>query len=91
MDALTPEQANFALKVADLVVAKLHLSPPPCYETYTLNDLRTVLACESDSAVYRTLERLRVKPYCPGKYSRRDVENAMAKRSHEARRSAGWT
>lgn len=90
MHTLSSEQSAFAREVADLVVSMLICNPPPRRETYTLSDLRTVLACESDSAVYRSLKVLKIAAYSPGKYRRKDVENQIAKASFHARRAAGY-
>ncbi len=79
-----------AHRVARIVLDRLTYVPLPIKETFTVNDLRDVLACESDSAVYRTLERLRVCAYTPGKYRRRDVLEGIARASFSARQARGW-
>lgn len=85
-----PAMEELAQRTAELVREELAHNPPPPRETYTLADLRVVLACESDSAVYRTLEKLRLRAYAPGKYRVREVNNAMAKASLRERMAAGY-
>lgn len=72
------------------VMELMRYVPPVRRETYTLADLRIVLACDSDSAVYRTLEKLKVRAYAPGKYRVKDVANAMANASVREQKAAGY-
>lgn len=51
-------------------------------------ELMRILDCASYSALYRELAELGVKAYRPGKYRLKDVENALAKKSYEARKGA---
>jgi hypothetical protein len=77
-------------RIAEHLHALLTVQPPAPKETYSVADLHVVLGCDSDSAVYRTLEKLRVRPYAPGKYRVADVKNGMAKAALRARQAAGY-
>ncbi len=85
----TSSRRNRARKIIEQAAAeKRPLSTAE--ETYTLADLRRVLACESESAVYRTLEKIRVRPYAAGKYRVKDVRDGMARAARREAQAAGY-
>lgn len=76
---LSTELEALAQRVATLVAEKLSYTTPN--ETLGIAEVMPLLNCRARSTAYRTLAALQVRAYLPGKYRRRDVENAIARMS----------
>ncbi len=81
---LAPDLEAVAQRTAELVLARMSA---PVGETIGLDGLQTMLGCRSTSATYRAAAALNIRAYLPGKYRRKDVENAIARRSYAARKT----
>ncbi len=79
---LTPREEAIAQRTAELVLARL---PAVQSETIGPEALQVMLDCDSVSATYRRAKALGIRAYLPGKYRRKDVENAIARKSYNAR------
>lgn len=84
---LTAEQEAIARRTAELVLAMLPIGEP-LPESVTPEGAMKMLACESESALYRELADLGVRAYRPGKHRRDDIVHAVALRSQRARQAA---
>jgi hypothetical protein len=75
---------RIAERIAGRVAALLRATTVPDRIAVGIEELQPMLGCNSKSATYRELEKLGVRAYSPGKYRRADVENAVARKSHQA-------
>jgi hypothetical protein len=60
---------------------------PPVDKTLRIEEVKSMLRCQSTSATYATLKALGVKPYLRGRYLWHDIHNAQGRASFKARKA----
>lgn len=68
-------------RIADAVAARLHAPLVPRLGV-SLAEVQAMLGAPSRKAAQRRIRKLGLKPYTRGNYRLRDIENAIARRTH---------